>query len=118
MSIGRRGKRLPVSLALDYRSFDPDPGQGVSGRGRTIDISTTGILFTANHELPLGHPVELSITWPILRYQSVPVTLVVVGEVIRTEAGAAAIKVSRREFLADPMLSLGARADSTAEWVM
>ena len=118
MSTKRIAKRFPVSWAVDYRTIEAEPGQEIRGTGETIDISTTGVLFTANHELPLGHFVELSITWPILRYRSVPVTLTVIGQVVRTETGAAAVAVRRREFLADPLLSQRARTDTAAAWVM
>ena len=102
MGTGRNSKRFPVSWAVDYRTLDTDPGREIRGTGETIDISSTGVLFTADHELPLGHSVELSIRWPVLRYQSVPVVLTVVGEVVRTETGAAAVTVRRRSFLTDP----------------
>lgn len=111
----RRGKRLAVSCTLDYRTLETPPDQELRGSGQTVDISSTGVLFTASHELHLGQSIELSIAWPLLRYESVPVTLAVVGVVVRTDAGMAAVDVKRRTFVADPLPALGARTTGTAQ---
>ena len=37
-----------------------------SGEGRTLDVSSGGILFDAGRPLPAGLNVELSVTWPVM----------------------------------------------------
>ena len=114
----RRGKRFAVSCELAYRTLETTSNQSVSGHGETVEISSNSVLFTTSSGLRPGCSVELSIVWPILRYESVPVTLTIVGVVVRADAGMAAIEVKRRQFRPDLMLALQARENSASEWVM
>ncbi len=69
-----------------------------SGTGRTVDLSTGGILFDAGRQLPAGALVEISIAWPALLYEVAPMQLVVSGRIVRAEGSRAAIRVSQHEF--------------------
>jgi hypothetical protein len=68
------------------------------GAGRTLDLSSGGILFEAGRELPAGLNAELSITWPILLHNVAPLQLVAVGRIVRAEGGRAAIRMTQHEF--------------------
>jgi len=92
--------------------------QEIRGLGQTVNISSTGVLFTTSDELRVGRSVELSIEWPLLRCGSAPVTLTVAGVLVRTDTGVAAIEVKRRKFHTDPLFALSARTDRAAEWLM
>jgi hypothetical protein len=50
-----------------------------TGIGHTIDLSSGGILFNAGRPLPAGHNVELSISWPVLLNDAVPLQLAAKG---------------------------------------
>ena len=69
-----------------------------SGEGRTLDVSSGGISFETEKQLPLGAPVELSISWPVLLHNVAPLQLSVVGRVVRSHGGVTAIQMSQHEF--------------------
>src|ERR1700758_240270 len=58
-----------------------------AGTGRTIDLSSGGILFDASRPLPAGLNVELNISWPVLLHNVAPMQLVVSGRVVRSSGG-------------------------------
>ena len=57
----------------------------MSGEGRTLNISSCGILVERPHQLSLGAVLEMRIDWPSLLDGKVALQLVVVGRVIRCE---------------------------------
>jgi hypothetical protein len=69
-----------------------------AGTGRTIDMSSGGILFQAGCELPPGMNVELSIAWPALLHNVRPMQLFVTGRVVRSQGDWAAIRTLTHEF--------------------
>jgi hypothetical protein len=68
------------------------------GAGRTLDLSSSGILFESSREFPAGLNVELSITWPVLLHNVSPLQLVAVGRIVRAEGGRAAMRMTQHEF--------------------
>ena len=64
----RSDRRYDISLELRWkvlrrkRTLD-------SGLGRTVDLSSGGILFETGRKLPVGLKVQLSIAWPVLAAQ-------------------------------------------------
>ena len=73
-----------------------------TGKGHTIDLSSGGILFDPGRPLPAGHDVELSISWPVLLNDAVPMQLAAKGRIVRGNGGQVAIQTVQREFLAMP----------------
>ena len=69
-----------------------------SGSGTSVDLSSGGILFDAGRPLPPGLNVELSIFWPALLRDTVPLQLMVFGRILRTSGNCAAIRMVRHEF--------------------
>lgn len=69
-----------------------------TGTGRTLDLSSGGILFDAGRSLPLGLNVELSVSWPALLHNVAPMQLVISGKVIRVEGSCAAVRINQHEF--------------------
>ena len=69
-----------------------------SGTGRTLNLSSAGILFDAGRYLPPGLGVEISISWPALVNDVAPLELVVAGHVVRTDGSRVAMHVSQHEF--------------------
>lgn len=55
-----RATRFPVILPLRYRT----QGEIEWSYGMTIDISSSGVLFRADHVLDLQAPVEIEVIFP------------------------------------------------------
>ena len=111
----REDRRYPIELELQYRVVARRSPQQ-EGRGRTLNMSSGGILFSSDQNLPAGAFVELSIHWPILLRQTLPLTLMVVGRVVRSDDNRVAVKTNRYEFLTRPVRNpreaLGGRSRS------
>ena len=69
-----------------------------SGVGRTIDVSSGGILFDASRPLPVGLNVELSVSWPVLLHNVAPLQLVVSGRIVRVHNHQIAVQMVQHEF--------------------
>jgi hypothetical protein len=95
----RRGSnRFPIERAVVFKSLGRRPETIQLGRGQTINMSSTGVLFTTDKELAPGGRVELSISWPAQLDHSSPLKLVAKGRVVRTEPGKAALEIQQYEF--------------------
>jgi len=101
----RDDRRYPIELELQYRVLARKRTH-LQGDGRTLNMSSGGILFTGDQNLPAGAFVELSINWPVLLQNACPLTLLVVGRVVRCEDQTLAVKTSRYEFVARPVCNL------------
>ncbi|MGB7762732.1 MAG: PilZ domain-containing protein [Bryobacteraceae bacterium] len=69
-----------------------------SGEGRTLDVSSGGILFDAGRPLPAGLNVELSVTWPVMLHNVAPLQLLVYGKIVRSEGRRTAVRMMQHEF--------------------
>jgi hypothetical protein len=68
------------------------------GEGETVNMSSTGILFTTQQNLIPGRVVEIAMNWPAQLNNDTPLRLVARGRVVRSELGTAAIEIQRYEF--------------------
>jgi hypothetical protein len=90
----RRGaKRFPLELDVQYRVLHE---HAVSGR--TINISSNGVLFTTCESLAQGVRVEMAIDWPVRLEGRVRLRLVAIGIVVRTDGATAAVRMARHHF--------------------
>ena len=103
----RRADRFPIERELQYRVLNKRNEE--TGAGRTINISSSGVLFTADQDLPLGRRLELSISWPAQLNGKRPLKLVARGRVVRFEQGRIAIEIQQYEFRTQPLAQSGAR---------
>jgi hypothetical protein len=69
-----------------------------SGVGQSINLSSSGVLFTTDRVLISGSRIELSISWPARLNDKVSLKLVARGRLVRFEAGLAAMKIEQYEF--------------------
>jgi hypothetical protein len=69
-----------------------------TGIGETVNISGAGVLFTSNHELRFGQPLELSISWPVRLDNKLALKLIARGRVVRMEPGRVAMQIEQYEF--------------------
>ena len=94
----RRGSvRFPVNLEVRY-SVVGHRGPAENGSGRTIDMSSSGLSFTADRPLSIGQTLDLSIDWPVLLDGGVQLQLVTSGVVVRSAGAVTAIRIERHEF--------------------
>jgi len=69
-----------------------------TGAGKTLDLSSGGLLFDPGRHLPEGLNVELSITWPVLLHNVAPLQLVVSGRIVRASGRSIAVRTVQHEF--------------------
>ena len=93
----RQSDRFPIERELKYRILGKRPNED-AGDGKTINISSTGVLFSANHILLPGRRVEVSISWPAQLNDKCALRLVARGRVVRFQDGFAAIEIQKYEF--------------------
>lgn len=93
----RTKKRFMIEQEVRYKMLY---GQRIAetGSGKTINISSGGVLFTTENVLTAGMPVELSMTWPVLLHDSCPMKLMIYGCVIRSSDRGSAVAIERYEF--------------------
>ena len=87
--------RFPLALPLTYRSVSPE---GRAGAGRTLNVSSGGVLFTAAPELSVGMTLELTIEWPVLLEGSVPLQMRLFGTTLRANADQVVLRIDKHEF--------------------
>jgi hypothetical protein len=66
--------------------------------GKTVNISSTGVLFWAQEPVKRGKRLGLSISWPAQLDGECELKLVVTGRVVRCEGALVAIEIERYEF--------------------
>src|SRR5256885_12040244 len=93
----RHSDRFPIEREVRYRVLSKRSGEE-SGDGKTINISSSGVLFTSDHILLPGRRMELSISWPAQLDNKCALKLVARGRVVRFEEGRAAIEIQQYEF--------------------
>jgi c-di-GMP-binding flagellar brake protein YcgR len=93
----RLNDRFPIVRELRYRVLG---GRENSpwGSGRTLDISSTGVLFSAETPLPAGKRLELSISWPAQLDGKCAMKFVARGRVKRCRGTEVAIAIDKYEF--------------------
>ena len=93
----RSDRRYQMDLELRWRLIRRKRVRD-AGLGRTIDLSSGGILFDSGRQLPAGMNVELSISWPVLLRNVAPLQLVVTGRITRSMGNRTAIQIQQHEF--------------------
>jgi len=84
-------------LELQYKLLNKEQIKRF-GFGRTVNMSSGGVLFESDCRLPASGPIELAMNWPYLLDGVVTLKLVVSGRIVRSDAKAIAVKVEQHEF--------------------
>jgi len=100
----RAADRFPIEREVRYKVIGKKSADE-AGTGRTINMSSNGVLFTSDHMLLPGRRLELSVSWPAQLNNQTPLKLVARGRVTRFEAGQAAIEIQQYEFRTAPKLT-------------
>jgi len=93
----RASTRFPLAMDVGYALMGCRE-QRKTGSGQTIDLSSSGLSFTADRPLLTRQKLELAIDWPVLLDRGVRLQLVMSGVVVRTSGTTTALKIQRHEF--------------------
>lgn len=93
----RAADRYPIEREVRYKVLSKKDGDE-AGTGTTINMSSSGVLFTTDHLLIPGKRLELAISWPAQLNGNCALKLVAKGRVVRYEEGRAAIQIQQYEF--------------------
>jgi len=94
----RRGSdRFPIEREVRYKVLSKRSADE-AGAGKTVNMSSSGVLFTSDHLLIPGKRIEVSISWPAQLNNTTNLKLVARGRVIRCENGKAALEIQQYEF--------------------
>jgi len=93
----RRSSRFPIEREIRYKTLS-QRSEMLQGVGRTLNISSSGVLFTADHDLPVGTRLEVSISLPAQLNEKCLLNLVARGRVTRQESGSLALQIQQYEF--------------------
>ncbi len=93
----RANSRFPIEQDVRYRLLGSkkDVAPGV---GKTLNMSSSGILFAADSPLAKGRHVEISVNWPAQLNGKCPLKLVARGWVTRCRGTQVAIEIEKYEF--------------------
>ena len=94
----RASNRLPIERDVKYRVLGGKKTVKQVGSGKTVNMSSGGVLFTTESALPEGERVELAVSWPAQLNDTLPLKLVAMGRLVRTDETQAAISIERYEF--------------------
>lgn len=110
----RRSSRFPIERELRYKTLS-QRAESVSGVGKTLNISSSGVLFTSNHNLAVGTRIEVSISWPAQLNERCLLNLVARGRVARREEGQLALQIQQYEFRTQSLSPLAGTTHGAGE---
>lgn len=93
----RAATRFPIEREVQYKLLAGN-GLNMEGIGRTLNISSSGILFSVDRQLQTGTNIEVTISWPMALDGDAGLWLVAVGRVVRAAQKTAAVRMHRHEF--------------------
>lgn len=93
----RHSDRFPIEREVRFRILSKRSAEE-NGDGKTVNMSSSGILFTADQVLLPGRRLELSISWPAQLNNKCALKLVARGRIVRFEEGRAAMEILQYEF--------------------
>jgi c-di-GMP-binding flagellar brake protein YcgR len=93
----RDAERMSIEREVHYRVLNKKDGDA-EATGKTLNISSSGVLFTTQHTLPPGRRLELSISWPAQLDNKCALKLVARGRVVRFDGDRVALEIMQHEF--------------------
>jgi c-di-GMP-binding flagellar brake protein YcgR len=97
MSERRSADRFPIEQEIRYRPVTRRQ-QDEGGSGKTVNMSSSGILFETQAGLAPGKHLEVSVAWPAQLNNKTPLKLVARGRVVRVDDRLAALEIQHYEF--------------------
>jgi hypothetical protein len=93
----RRSDRFVIEREIRYRALNKRGGEE-AGEGKTVNMSSSGVLFTSPQILRPGRRIELTISWPAQLNNKCALKLVARGRIVRFDSGLAALEIQQFEF--------------------
>ena len=109
----RQSDRFPIEREVRFKVLSKRTSEE-AGEGRTLNMSSAGVLFTSGQTLVPGKRMELSITWPAQLNNKCALRLVARGRVVRSLNGTAAIEIQQYEFRTSALPAAAAAAAAGA----
>jgi hypothetical protein len=94
----RASRRFAIEQEVSYKVLDHRAAVPECGAGKTLDISSKGVLFETVERLRPGKRVEVSVNWPAQLEGGCPLKFVAVGRVVRADETRAAMHIEQHEF--------------------
>jgi len=88
--------RFPMDREIRFRMTNKR--NELVGTGRTVNMSSKGLLFLTDERLPAGKRLEMAISWPAQLDQKCALKLIARGKVVRAGAGMAVVSIEQYEF--------------------
>jgi c-di-GMP-binding flagellar brake protein YcgR len=96
-SVDRRSaQRFPISFDIQYRILGL--GSQELRSGKTVNMSSSGMLLVADGILLPGLKIEVLVNWPVKLNDRVRLRLIVFGKVVRVDTEGVAVMIQRYEF--------------------
>ncbi len=93
----RASDRFPMDREVRYKVINRKTGEEVGG-GKTLNMSSGGVLISTENSLLPGRRLEMTISWPAQLNNTCPLKLVARGRIVRVENGKAAVEIQQYEF--------------------
>ena len=94
----RRGSdRFPMEREVKFRVLARKNAEE-AGVGKTVNMSSGGVLFMTDQMLLPGRRLEIAISWPAQLNNTCPLKLVARGRVVRVDNGRTAVEIQQYEF--------------------
>ncbi len=93
----RAKKRFVMEREIRFRVLELDKIIAV-GSGKTLNLSSNGVAFVTESNVPAGAFIEVSIAWPALLENRCPLQLIGFGRVLRSAQGTVAATLEQYEF--------------------
>jgi hypothetical protein len=88
--------RFPIERELRFRMLSKR--NEIVGTGRTINMSSKGVLFRTDKTLLAGKRLEMAISWPAQLDNKCALKLIARGKIVRAEPGLVAVSIEQYEF--------------------
>ncbi len=92
----RNPGRFPIDREIRFRMTNRR--NELVGAGRTVNMSSKGLLIRTEQRLLAGKRLEMAISWPAQLDHKCALKLIARGKVVRAEAGMAAVSIEQYEF--------------------
>ena len=93
----RSSDRFSIEREVRFKVLNKKNGEE-AGIGKTVNLSSTGVLFTTDQILLPSRRIEVSISWPAELNGKCALRLVATGRVVRFGDGRAAMEIQQHEF--------------------
>lgn len=110
----RSHARYPIALKVRYKVVGTD-GIKRAGSGRTLDISSRGLLFETTDAAPLfleNGKIDLDIDWPFLLDEVCALKIAIRGHIVRWDNRRLAVRIDQYEFRTAGVVSHAPRIQS------